>query len=257
MKKLYLRIFPILFFLLSGITAFAQEWNISTASFNALGTISATTTVEGLTIYAIVGAEVIVDANDKTLDGFVFTHRLKLGGTGAFDAEGNVAISRVVAFNVTGNTKITVMGMSSSSSADRTLVIAAGNKATEVGRFPALGTSLTKGEFNYIGGPTTIFLFSTSSGINLYYIKAEALITSIKPYDEQKLKIFPNPAGENVFINVKEPAEVGFYNSAGILIKHQLVSPSQNSINISDLNPGLYFVKMPGNGGKVQKLIVR
>ena len=257
MKNFYLKMLSFLFLGFIGITTYAQEWNMSTASFNALGSLTATTTVGGLTIYAAVGANVDVDANDKTIDGFTFTHRLKLGGSGTFDAGGTTAISRVLAFSVTGNTTITIKGMSSSSSADRVLVIAAGNKSTEVGRFNALGASISSANFNYTGGPTTIFLFSPSSGVNLYYIKAAPLITAINDKQVQQLKIFPNPAVENVFINVNEPSEIGIYNTVGILVKQQLTTPLQNAINISDLNPGIYFVKMMNNDKMVQKLIIR
>jgi hypothetical protein len=106
------------------------------------------------------------------LDGVAYTHRLKIGGTGSFDTDGK-PVSRVIAFEVSGNTTITVAAMSSSSSADRELVIAAGSKTNELGRFPALGASLTKGTYNYTGGPTTIYIWSPSSGVNLYYLKAE------------------------------------------------------------------------------------
>jgi hypothetical protein len=257
MKNLYLKMFSLLLLGFIGITSYAQEWNISSASFNALDTIHTTATVEGLTMYSITGALIIVDANGKTIDGFTFTHRLKLGGSGTFDAAGTTPISRVVAFSVTGNTTITVKGMSSTSTADRVLVIAAGNKTTEVGRFTALGASISSADFTYTGGPTTIFLFSTASGINLYYIKATALITGINDSQVREMKIFPNPARENVSINVNEPSKIGIYNSGGILMKQQLANPSDNTINISDLNPGLYFVKTMNNNKTAQKLIIR
>jgi hypothetical protein len=87
-------------------------------------------------------------------------------------------------------------------------------------------------------------------GVNL------AVTTSISDYKAPQMKIFPNPAAENVSINVNEPSQIGIYNTAGILMKQQLASPDQNSINISDLNPGLYFVRM--NNNKIaQKLIIR
>ena len=57
-----------------------QEWNISSASFNALGEVSTTTTVDGLTIYANSEKTVTIDDNNKSLDGMDFTSRLKLGG---------------------------------------------------------------------------------------------------------------------------------------------------------------------------------
>jgi hypothetical protein len=81
--------------------------------------------------------------------------------------------------------------------------------------------------------------------------------TGISDYKTPKMKIFPNPATENVSIDMNEPGQVGIYNTAGILMKKQFASPDQNSINISDLNPGLYFVKVMNNSKQVQKLIVR
>lgn len=256
MKNFTLKMFTALFLGVIGFTTYAQEWNFSSANFNALATISATKTVDGLTIYAATGAEVVVDANNKTLDGLNFTSRLKLGGTGAFDA-GGLPVSRVLSFPVTGNTKITVMGMSSSSSADRELVFAAGTKETVVGKFPALGASISKGEYNYTGGPTTIYIFSASSGVNIYYLKAAPLTTGMNIPDKQEFKVFPNPASGKVFVQAAEPAEIGIYSLTGNLVKQQLVASSQNSINVDDLHSGIYFVKMMNNKIKPQKLIIR
>jgi hypothetical protein len=255
MKNFYLKMFSLLFLLFTGITAQAQEWNISSASFNTLTTIATTTTVQGLTMWSP-ASEIVIDANGKSWGGFTFTHRLKLGGTGTFEADNVTPATRVVSFPVTGNTTITVAAMSSSGTADRILVIAAGNKTGEVGRFTALGASLNGSDFNYVGGPTTIFLFSTSSGINIYYIKA-ALTTGMNEMKSPKLRIFPNPAEEIVSINVDKTGKIGIYNSAGTLMKQQQASPDQNNIDISDLNPGMYYVKMINSQNTAQKLIVR
>jgi hypothetical protein len=255
MKKLYLKLLSVLFLGFIGITASAQVWNISDAPFGAAVTYSTTTTLNGLTIYSPAG-EVAVDANPKTIGTFTFSYRLKLGGSGTF-TDPTTPATRVLAFSVAGNTTITVYGMSSSSTADRTLVIAAGNQTTEVGRFSALGASIGTADFNYVGGPTTIFLFSTSSGINLYYIKAVPTVpTSINNTQINQEKIFPNPARETVTVNTNETIKISIFNSSGILMKQELASPSMNTLNISDLNPGLYFVR--SNNNKIsQRLIVR
>jgi hypothetical protein len=254
MKNLYLKLLSVLFLGFIGITSYAQVWNISESPFGAPMTYSTTTTVNGLTIYSPAG-EVVIDANGKTYNEFTFSHRLKLGGAGTF-TDPTTPATRVLAFPVTGNTTITVIGMSSSSGSDRTLVIAAGNQTVEVGRFTALGASISGADFTYTGGPNTIFLFSTSSGINLYYIKAVSIPTGISDTQIKQGKIFPNPATENVSFNSNEPCKISIYNTAGILMKQQLATPDQNSINISDLNPGLYFVRM--NNNKIaQKLIIR
>ncbi|MFY9150746.1 MAG: T9SS type A sorting domain-containing protein [Prolixibacteraceae bacterium] len=233
-----------------------QEWNISSATLSVLGTIAETKTVEGLTIAATADATVVVDANNKSLEGMDFTSRLKLGGSGTFDAEGK-PVARVLSFNVAGNTTITVMGMSSSSSADRELVIAAGNKETELGRFAALGASISLGVFTYIGDATTIYIFSPSSGVNIYYLKATPLTTSTKVTRHSEFKVFPNPATGRVFINLDEPAVIGIYSISGQLVKQQMVASSKSYINISDLHAGVYFVKAMNTYSKAQKLIIQ
>lgn len=256
MKNFTLKMLSLLFLGFIGINANSQEWNFSSATLSALGTISATKTVEGLTIVATADAVVAVDANNKSLDGMDFTSRIKLGGSGAFDAEGK-PVSRVLSFPVSGSAKITVMGMSSSSTADRQLIIAAGLKDNIVGTFPALGTPITKGEYTYTGGPTTIYLYSPSSGVNLYYIKNTPLVVGIQSQKLQDLKVYPNPAKGRVYLGVSETSQVGIFSITGKLLKQQQVNQSQNSFDISDLRAGIYFIRMMDNISNAQKLIVR
>lgn len=255
MKNFTLRTLFLVTLVFVGFTSNAQVWNFSSATLSVLGSTTATKTVEGLTIYAAATAAVDVDANAKELDGLNFTHRIKLGGTGAWDAEGK-PVSRVLAIPVTGNSKITIMGMSSSSSADRELIIAAGKKETEIGRFPALGASISKGEYNYTGAATTIYLFSPSSGVNIYYIKVAPLTTGLIDKSAPDFGVYPNPANGKVFVSVANSTEVGIYSISGKLMKQQLVSPSNSQINISDLSAGVYFVKAMNDKGFVKKLVI-
>jgi len=147
--------------------------------------------------------------------------------------------------------------MSSSSSADRELVIAAGKKETVVGKFTALGASIGKGEYNYTGGATTIYIFSSSSGVNLYYLKAAPLTTGMNIPEKHEFNVFPNPASGKVFVQVNVPTEIGIYSLTGNLVKQQLVASTETGINVNDLNSGVYFVKMMKNNGLTQKLIIR
>jgi hypothetical protein len=235
-----------------------MEWNISTDDFNALGSMAATTVVKGLTIYAESGKEVVVDANNKSLDGMDFTHRLKLGGSGGFDESG-MPVNRVLAFNVSGNTKITVAAMSSSSSADRVLNIAAGSKEVLIGEFPALGASLTQGVYEYKGEATTIYMFSPSSGVNIYYIKAEPLATAINQVniEQPDVNVYPNPARDyaKVRFTLDESAKVSLalYNMVGqkidISANEQFnAGTNEITINTQRLNEGMYvYVLKAGN----------
>ena len=236
--------------------ATGTEWNMSEPAFNALGDISTTATVEGLTIFAAADKLVSVDANDKELDDMTFTHRLKLGGSGGFDENGQ-PMNRVVSFDVTGNTKITIAAMSSSGSADRILNIATGHKDSILAEFPALGASLTKGVYDYVGEATKIFLYSPSSGVNIYYIKAEPLTTAIKqiPTVKVEVNVYPNPASDKVYVDYNQPIQVAVYNIAGSLLKSKLIQSKYDYISIGDLQPGVYLIRSQNDNTFAKKLI--
>lgn len=235
-----------------------REWNISSDDFKSLGIITETRTVNGLTIYAAADKTVDVDANNKTLDDFAFTHRIKFGGTAGFTEEG-LPLNRVIAFDVTGNTTITVMGMSSSGSADRVLNITKNKKDSIIATFPALGASITKGVYNYTGGAAKILLYSPSSGVNLYYIKAEDTPTGINKTGILKplASIYPNPASDRVYIDYPQPVEVGIFNIAGRLVKSKMILSKEDAFNIEDLKPGAYFIKSMNDNAFAKKLIVK
>jgi hypothetical protein len=233
-----------------------QIWNISSEAFNALGTVSSTTTVVGLTIHAASDKTVVIDANNKSLDGMDFTHRLKLGGSGSFDENG-MPISRVVSFNVAGNTAITIMAMSSSGSEDRILNIAVDSMNGKLAEYPVLGASLTKGEFTYTGKPAKIFLYSPSSGVNIYYIKAVALSTRAEQIFTKKevVNVYPNPADDKIYIDYGQPIRVAVYNMAGVLVKSKMIHSKHEYIGINDLQPGVYLIRSQNDNTFAKKII--
>ncbi len=233
-----------------------QEWNISLDAFNGLGEMTETTTVEGLTIHANSDKSVTVDENNKSLGGMDFTHRLKFGGSGSFDEFG-LPVARVVSFKVPGSSTITVMGMSSSSSADRELTIAAGTKDNVIGTFPALGESISEGTFTYTGEATTIYLFSPSSGVNLYYIKSAKMTTSSITYETSEFKVYPNPARDKIYVDINKPTDIGVFGISGNLLIRRVVNSSMDYIDVSGLPSGMYFVKSLEQGGSTQKVIIQ
>lgn len=235
-----------------------REWNMSTDAFKDLGIMTSTRTVAGLTIYAEEGRSVDVDGNNKTLEDWVFTHRIKFGGSGTFDEDGK-AVSRVLAFDVPGNSKITIALQSASSSADRVLNLSAGHKDEIFATIPALGASISKGVVEYKGGPQTIYLYSPNSGVNIYLIKVEPLVTNVPIVNNirEEVKVFPNPASGRVFVNVNKPTEVGIFTLTGSLVKLQMVESSGDAINISDMKTGVYIIKSTRTNDFATKLIVR
>jgi hypothetical protein len=258
MKKFTsLLVFFLMFAICFAQTPATKEWNMSAAAFNVLGSLAKDTTLNGLKIYAKTGAEVVIDASSKTLETFSFTHRLKLGGTGGWETN-TKPLSRVLEFTVTVNTKITVMGMTSSSTADRILNLAIGNKDSVKVQFPApQGNALSKWEYNYKGGTNTIYLYSPSSGVNIYYIKAEPASTGLNDIKTgSEYKLFPNPARERVFLNVDHPVEVAIYSATGNLVKAKWIKSSFDPVEIGDLSQGLYIIKSKDNDAFALKLMV-
>jgi len=51
--------------------------------------------------------------------------------------------------------------------------------------------------------------------------------------------------------------EIGIYNAVGLLLRQQLVTPSDNNVDVSGLEPGVYFIRDMNSKNKAQKLIVR
>ena len=140
-------------------------WDFSTSDFNALGTISSTTTVNGLTIAASSSATVTIDGSNKTISDHTFTHRAKTGGSGS-------ATARHFKFNVTGDCTIEVYAVSSSSQTgnERVLNIYSGSYGGSTIGTLTIGLTPSKETYNYTGGATTIYMGSASSGINFYAI---------------------------------------------------------------------------------------
>ncbi len=235
-----------------------REWNISDTAFNTLGEVTMTKTVAGLTIFAHEGKTVTIDDNGKTLDDMVFTQRLKLGGSGDFDDMGQ-PLGRVLSIDVNGNSNITVAAMSSSSSSDRVLNISAGIKDNVIAEFPAMGAELTKGEYYYQGGPTKLYFYSPSSGVNIYYLKAAMVPTVVDKFeiDKSNVNIYPNPANNRVYVDINRPMQVAIYNIAGSMLKSKMIQSKDDYINISDLQSGMYLIRSQFDNTFAKKLIKR
>ncbi len=141
-----------------------KDWNMSLTPFVELNatTVTATTTLNGLTITPG-SVTIAVDANNKSMDGKSFTNRLKINGTGALDRG-------VLSFPVSTGATITVYGMSSSSTATRTLNVSDGTNI--VGTLVNDGTALGKSVVTYSGPAGTIYLYP-NGGFNIYDIILE------------------------------------------------------------------------------------
>ncbi len=180
------------FIIILGFVAIAnaqtKEWNFTSFS---QGNITAESTVNGLTIYpktsTDTGSDVAIDANNKSMDGYSFTQRLKLGGAGALQDGTLTATNRAVKFDVTGGAAITIYGMASASKLETPRVLAVTDGINELGSLESDGNAIGKTVINYSGPATSIYIYSKSSGFNIYMIKLEPKnSTSVKDKEVSK-----------------------------------------------------------------------
>lgn len=152
-------------------------WNFSDDAFKSLGTISSSKTINGLTINATSSKNVVIDASSQSIDNIAFTHRLKLNGAGD-------ASARSLKFNVDGDCTIDIYLKSGSSSEDRTLRIDFGSFGSNNKKaITASKSSITKETLTYSGAATSVFVYGTGSGVNLYGIRVTTTSSSTDPIE--------------------------------------------------------------------------
>lgn len=86
-------------------------------------------------------------------------------------------------------------------------------------------------------------------------IEAEVGTIGIAESEVIKFDIYPNPASDYVKINseIESEAEVNIYDMIGRCVKNVRISGINATIDLSDINKGVYFINVDG---KVEKLVV-
>jgi len=139
-------------------------WNISDDDFKNLDTIKTDIAIRQLHLVATENSTMVVDASNKKLDGYTFTHRLKTRAAGKLE-------TRHVWFDVKGDCTIDVYVASSSSTEAHTVNIAVGAFDNVTTTLPAVAGNPAKQTYNYTGGIKRIYLYGADNAINIYGIK--------------------------------------------------------------------------------------
>ena len=95
---------------------------------------------------------------------------------------------------------------------------------------------------------------------SLYWQNFEVGINDI--VTKLTFNIFPNPASNQVYINLKnynkETFKLDIYNQLGMNVKTVMINQMSNRINVSELSNGIYFLKIETtNGVSCKKLIIQ
>ncbi len=108
----------------------------------------------------------------------------------------------------------------------------------------------------YIGSGAQRNDASSSSMLNDFWKLSNGLTLRIEnPDTYSDFSILPNPADRIIFfddnLNNFEKDAVRIYNASGKLVSEKLLLRSENSIDISQLPAGIYFVELVSSSGKV------
>ncbi|MFK7755532.1 MAG: lamin tail domain-containing protein [Flavobacteriales bacterium] len=76
-------------------------------------------------------------------------------------------------------------------------------------------------------------------------VDIEFLWLGVEEYQLNSLTIYPNPATENLIVEAPQQGLARIYSSTGKLVKEvSQVNPGQETINVSDLSTGVYFLEL-------------
>lgn len=291
MKKFYMKMFSVLFMGLIGIATYAQGiWNAdsTTAAINLSTEIPMGIT--GITCMHSDVATIIgkgdIDAVAVEYDGVTYDNKAFLQGTTngmyyAYRATKDGTLNIYVKMGPNKKTFIVELTNDCPDNADiaaLTTNIPTADGITNTATYfttPSVYDTDSKTSKIWDGtvAPVTVstyMVFSWAVTANKTYVtgcfgskmmlKCVNFITAGTGLDDvnaiKATDIFPNPADGNVIINMDKSAEIGIYNPVGLLMKQQWITPSDNNVDISGLEPGVYFIRDLNSKTKAQKLMV-
>lgn len=238
MKKTLLLI-TVAFFSFLAVNA-QKTWNFSDFQ---LASFTSATIIDGLQILAAESTGVSIDANAKKNGSYAFTQRIKLGGAGAWTPENRyMPTTRALVFNVKGSGTITVSALSSSSGTDRRLLLTNGQDSISSfvapGSYSADGNNIGLETFNYTGGAATLYLYSVSSGVNIYLLDVSSAVdySSVNNVMRDKGITISNNQ-----INNPKNLSLEVFNMVG-----KKIAEANQSISTTNFQRGLYIVRIAG-----------
>ena len=86
--------------------------------------------------------------------------------------------------------------------------------------------------------------------------KGPAPITSIEPEKATAWEVYPNPSNGLIHWKTDEIRRIEIYHLTGALVRQQTVQPTEKTLDLSDLNSGIYLLRLSNEGKTVVKKIL-
>jgi hypothetical protein len=262
MKKLLLSV------IVAGISAIqanaqSKTWDFSDAVKFPAGAISATTTIDGLTLIPGGSNLTISTTNLATFgDGYAPTQRLQFGGN-SYSGSNNPAVGstsmptrRYVQFAVSNNATIKFWARGGGSGRSVLISDDTGKVLSSTTFNGSTVTDIAIGSYTYTGTPTNLII-STGSGDNSVY-KIEYTDNSTLAVGSARLlkaRIFAS--GNRIYISDLESknSQVSVYSAGGNLVK-SLRAATDTNFEIAA--KGVYIVNVSSEKGSLsEKVMIR
>ncbi|MEE4198913.1 MAG: choice-of-anchor J domain-containing protein [Bacteroidales bacterium] len=108
---------------------------------------------------------------------------------------------------------------------------------------------------NYADYGTYHVILSLYSGFGSVNIEKDIELvestTGIEDVFAESISLYPNPAADFVIIKVSKKGDLFIYNSTGALVKKIEIKNDQQTVDITDLNSGVYLIQINGMSSKL------
>jgi hypothetical protein len=78
------------------------------------------------------------------------------------------------------------------------------------------------------------------------------LVTATDYPEKEALQIFPNPVHDLLHLTINKAEKVAIVNTLGQTIREMMVDEVKNSIQVDDLQSGLYFIQLKESGQTIR-----
>lgn len=84
------------------------------------------------------------------------------------------------------------------------------------------------------------------------------IIYDLETSEENNIEIYPNPASSNIYVETGDnECDILIYNSLGQIVKTMSSVSGKVSVDVNDMNSGIYFIKIKGSSlNEVRNVVI-
>ncbi|WP_282124790.1 T9SS type A sorting domain-containing protein, partial [Algibacter mikhailovii] len=96
----------------------------------------------------------------------------------------------------------------------------------------------------------------TLAEVEVYGIDSSVLSTATTPMDDE-IELFPNPTSSSFTLTNCAATQITIFDTLGKMVHRGAIHSEQQTVDISSLKGGLYFIEIENNGSVLSKKIIK